>query len=168
MPDLQSLSDIAEYHRDAESSLKLLFSRANPDFAVRFATYLSAEIDGELVERISETDLRSSLVTLARIEVAIRSDYRARSKAKWSDNVSIAFRKIHKKYQERARLDDILNVWSVNLLPQDRIVISQLKGFFKFRHWLAHGRETNFAPVHAFQDVYLLANAVVTKLPLQS
>ncbi len=169
MPNLQSLTDIAEHHADAEASLRLLFSTANPNYAARFATYLPKEVNAELIGRIAETDLRSSLTTLARAEAALRVDYRERCRLKKADQVSIAFRKIYKARKDRARLDDdIMKIWCGSVLPADRAAINELRLLFKFRHWLAHGRYWNFAPSHRFQDVYLVADTVIGSLPLYS
>jgi hypothetical protein len=70
------LVDIADYHRDADSSLRLYFTRINPDFVVRFASNRQSEVDMELADRLSETDMRSALAVMARLEAAFRIDYR--------------------------------------------------------------------------------------------
>lgn len=169
MPSLQSLSDIAEHHNDAETSLRLLFSTTYPNYSARFATYLPREVSAELIERIDETDLRSSLTTLARVEAAFRVDYRERCRLKMPDNVSIDFRKIYKVRQDRARLDDdIIRTWHNHESPSNRVAIVKIRAMFKFRHWLAHGRYWNFAPSYSFQDIYLVSDFVLNNLPLHS
>lgn len=169
MPDIGTLPDIAEYQTDAENSFRLLFSQINLGYFLRFSTYLPREVDAELAARIDETDLRSSLMTLALVEAAFRVDYLERCKLKKTDNVSIAFRKIFKVKKERARLDDdILKTWYDNIVPADRRAITELRKMFKFRHWLAHGRYWNYSSNYNFQDVYLIANAVMDELQLYS
>lgn len=170
MPDLVSLVDIADYHTDAGASLRLYFSTINPEYTQRFTTYLPSEVNAELAQRMSETDLRSTLVVLARIEAALRKDYIERgSKLKLSDDISLAFRKIYKRKGRRANLnDDILDVWYQNLDPSSRSFISTLRGMLNFRHWLAHGRYWNPGAKYDFRDAYLLADIVLTSLPLCS
>ncbi|WP_376985193.1 hypothetical protein [Bosea sp. R86505] len=132
-------------------------------------TYLAKEVTAELAERLTETDMRSSLVALARIEAALRQDYEVRCKSKMSDDVSIKFRKIHKKRGRKARLDeDILAVWTEHVDQSSRAIISKLRGMLKFRHWLAHGRYWNHGTKYDFQDIYILADAIVSDLPLQN
>ena len=167
MPELQSLVDIADYHADAGHGLRLCFSRINPAYEERFTTYFPSEVDAELAERMSETDMRSALVLVARIEAALRRDYIERCRLKMADDVSIAFRKIHKKRGQRVRLDeDILDVWYQNVDPPGRKVVSTLRGLLKYRHWLAHGRYWDAGEQYSFQDSYVLAEAILTDLPL--
>ena len=167
MPNLPPLADIASYHADAEDALRLMFSKLNPNYDLRFASYLQSEVNAELISRLDETSLRSSLVTLARVEAALRIDYRARCKSKKADDISISFRRVFRARQERARLDeDIIQIWYDNVVPQERGVLSQLRGMFRFRHWLAHGRYWVFGQKYDFDDVYLIADAVINSLQL--
>jgi hypothetical protein len=167
MPDLISLIDIANYDIDIEANLGLYFSRSNPEYTRCFVAYSPAEVNSELAERMSETDKRSALVALARIEAAFRKDYIERCRLKKSDNISIAFRKIHRDRGRRARLDeDILDIWYQNVEPSSRKVISSLRGMLRFRHWLAHGRYWDIGAKYTFQDIYFLAEVVLTDLPL--
>ncbi len=169
MPELPPLADLADYHADAEAALRLLYSAINPDYGRRFTNYLNDEINEEFAEQLAETGLRSSLITLAQVEAAFRVDYRLRCKLKKADEISIKFRKIYKARKERARLDeDIIATWYQHVIPQERAVISQLRGMLKFRHWLAHGRYWIFGHKFVFEDVYLIADAVTSGLPLYS
>lgn len=167
MPNLPSLADIASHHVDAEAALRLLFSRANPNFDLRFSTYLKSEVDADLIKALNETNLRSSLVVLARVEAALRVDYLTRFKMNKPDQVSIRFRQIFRVKNARAHLDrDIIQTWYDYVGPQERAVLSQLRGMFKFRHWLAHGRYWVFVSKYTFGDVYLIADAVMQSFPL--
>jgi hypothetical protein len=167
MSDLLSLDDIENYHIDIEESLELYFSSNNPEYTKRFIIYSPTEVDLELVERKIETDRRSVLVALARIEAAFRKDYLERCRLKMSDTISIDFRKIYKKSGKRAKLDDdILDVWYQNVDPPGRKVISLLRGMLKFRHWLAHGRYWVMVSKYSFQDTYLVAKIVLADFPL--
>jgi hypothetical protein len=111
------LVDIADYHRDAESSLRLYFTPTNPDFVVRFAGDLLSEVEMKLVDRLSETDMRSVLAIMARVEAAFRIDYEQRCEMKKPDSVSIAFRKLFKTRGRKVRLEDeIWEVWRKSYL----------------------------------------------------
>lgn len=165
MPELVSLVDIADYHADADASLRSYFSKTSPTYTARFAVYLPSEVTAELSGRIDETDLRSTLVLLARVEAALRKDYIARAQGKSSDDISIEFRKIYRQRGRRARLEeDILETWKSALQNPEREIMSQLKGMLKFRHWLAHGRYWNVGSNYKFQDAYIVADAVITNI----
>ena len=162
---LVSLVDIASYQQDAEASLRLYFTAANPNFAALFAGYLQSEVAAQLAERLSETDMRSALVIMARVEAAFRIDYKQRCHKKKSDAVSVAFRKVFKRRREKARLDeDILETWCQST-PSTRPLISQLRGVFKFRHWIAHGRHWPVGNKYDFQTIYQLADGVCASFP---
>jgi hypothetical protein len=159
------LLDLAEYHRDAESSLRLYFTPANPDFVARFATYLPSEVAKQLAQRIDETDMRSALVVMARIEAAFRVDYKQRCQINKSDAISIAFRRLFRTRRENVRLDeDIWEIWRQSDTSK-KTLISQLRGVFHFRNWLAHGRYWPVGSKYDFQTVYQLADAVFADFP---
>jgi hypothetical protein len=135
-----SLPDIAAYQQDADSALRLLFTDTNPDFVLRFVGYRRVDIAAELTRRLDETDLRSSLTILARLEAAFRIDYKQRCAKKKPDPVSIEFRALsNAKGRKVALEDEIWEIWR-NAHPSTRPLISELRSAFKFRHWLAHGR----------------------------
>ena len=160
-----SLLELANYHRDAEASLRLYFTSVNPNFVVLFAGDRPSDVAEKLVARINETDMRSALAVMARIEAAFRLDYKWRRKAKRPDAVSIAFRR-HRR--ANVRLDeDIWETWRANH-PMTRPLISQLRSAFRFRHWLAHGRYWPAGQKYDFQTVYLLAQMVFATFPLSS
>lgn len=138
-----SISAVADYHRDAESSLRLYFTRTNPDFVARFAGDLPSEVEKELTDRLNETDLRSALAIMSRIEAVFRIDFRQRCKKKQPDGVSVAFRRLRKPYSAqdwRVPLErGIFDTWR-SVHPDTSSLIGDLKSAFRFRHWLAHGR----------------------------
>ena len=160
-----SLLDLADYHRDTEASLRLYFTSINPDFVALFAGDRPSDVARKLADRITETDMRSALAVMARVEASFRLDYQWRRKAKKPDAVSIAFRR-HRR--TNVRLDeDIWEIWSLNH-PTTRPLISQLRSAFNFRHWLAHGRYWRGGQKYDFQTVYFLAQAVLATFPLCS
>ena len=161
----ESLADIANYQLEAERSLRLYFSEDNPRFAAIFAGYRTSDVQTMLADMLSETDMRSGLVVMARIEAAFRVDYKERSRKKAADGLSVEFRKLWKRKGQHARLEDeIWNVWR-DIDPPTKQIISQLRSVFKFRHWLAHGRYWNIGNKYDFQTLYLLADAVLSDFP---
>jgi hypothetical protein len=154
------LPEIAAHHRDLESSLNIYFSVRSPSYLIRFAGYAVAEVTEELGARLRETDLTSSLAVLASIEAAFRIDYLQRCYRKRKDPVARAFRSIYKVKQQRASLEDeIFQAWSDNS-SVPRSIIGELRGAFRFRHWLAHGRylTPKLGRGYDFDDVFALAD----------
>jgi hypothetical protein len=167
-----SLGYVAAYHKDADSSLRLFFTDLNPNFTVRFFGESHDEIRLELEDRLNETELRSSLAILIRIEAAFRIDYeqRAAKRKRKRDAVSKAFRALYKKYGERVGLEEhIFTTWR-EANPGKGALISELKGAFKFRHWLAHGSfwEPKLGRKYDYVDLYTLGANALENFPLLS
>ena len=166
-PESNKLSEIATHKKAIWSSLTLYFSTASPNYPGRFVTYAANEVTEELRERLKETDLTSSLTVLASVEAAFRMDYLERCYRKGKDPVSRAFRDIYKnKLQHVSLEDEIFEVWANNL-PGARPVIGELRGAFRFRHWLAHGRywTPKWGRRYNFDDVFALADLTLSSFP---
>lgn len=162
-----AILDIAEYHNDVLASLKLYFSQVTPSFAARFVGRHPHEV---LAFRVEETDLRSALAVLTSIEAAFRVDYECRCQKRMKDDLSRAFRAIHKLRKARVSLEeDIFEAWRANSTGS-RQLIGDLRGAFKFRHWLAHGRywEPKLGRKYDFNFVYSLADDVLNAFPFQT
>ena len=165
--DHLGLPEIAAHHQDLESSLTLYFSAGSPNYLVRFATYAAGEVTDELRERLKETDLTSSLTVLASVEAAFRIDYLRRCYRRGKDPVSRAFRDIYKEKQRYASLEDeIFEAWTNNSSGV-RPIIGELRGAFRFRHWLAHGRywTPKFGRRYDFDDIFALADLTLHSFP---
>jgi hypothetical protein len=161
------LPEIAAHHQDVESSLTLYFSVSSPSYPVRFDGYTTSEVSGELGKRLGEVDLTSSLTVLASVEAAFRIDYLKRCYRKGKDPVSRAFRDIYKEKRQHASLEDeILEAW-INNSSVARSVIGDLRGAFRFRHWLAHGRywTPKLGRRYDFDDVFALADLTLRSFP---
>ncbi len=74
-----AIFEIAEYHNDVLSSLRLYFSQVPASFGARF---VGRRFDEVLASRVEETDLRSALAILTNIEAAFRVDYESRCQNK--------------------------------------------------------------------------------------
>ena len=161
------LAEIAAHHQDLESSLTLYFSVSSPSYLVRFAEYATSEVGEELGKRLGEVDLTSSLTVLASVEAAFRIDYLQRCYRRGKDPVSRALRDIYKEKQQNASLEDeILEAW-INHSSGARSIIGELRGAFRFRHWLAHGRywTPKLGRRYDFDDVFILAELTLHSFP---
>lgn len=165
-PDLKEIDD---HYRDLEASLRFYFNSASL-FPNRFLGYSKGDVTNELMQRLEETNLTSSLTVLASIEAAFRIDYRQRGnrKDKVRHPISRDFRDIYKKKGERASLDeDIFEAW-IQHHTSERALIGEIRGAFHFRHWIAHGRY--WTPKHGrkfeYADLYALADETFNSFPL--
>jgi hypothetical protein len=164
-----AIEAIAEYHNDVDSSLRLYFSEVSPGFGVRFFGLRPEEIQAELRSRLEETDQRSAFFILTSLEGAFRADYQCRCKKKMKDSLSRSFRNMYRDRETRVNLeDDIFEAWSENS-PELRQLISELRGAFRFRHWLAHGSYwvPKLGRKYDFNFVYSLADDVLSDFPFQ-
>jgi hypothetical protein len=161
------LPEIAAHHQDLESSLTLYFSAGSPSYLLRFAGYAATEVIDELGERLNEADLTSSLTVLASVEAAFRIDYLQRCYRRGKDPVSRAFRNIYKSKKQQASLEDeIFAAWADNSSGAQAI-IGELRGAFRFRHWVAHGRywTPKLGRRYDFNDVFTLADLTLRSFP---
>jgi len=168
--DPLDLDEIVKYHDDVLSALYAFFRNSSRDFTARYGGHNAEEIQAFLTARLEETDLRSALILLAAVEAAFRIDYQVRCKQKLKDDLSREFRGLYKKYELRVRLeDDILEVWK-KYYPGQGALIGELRGAFKFRHWLAHGRyyDPKLGRRYDYQSVFTLADAALHDLEFKS
>lgn len=156
-PSLQ-LDELASYHEDLIASLGLYFSPSNPAFDARFAG-----------KRI----VRSAFFVLTRLEASFKMDFEFRCEKRLKDGLSRYFRKVSKRRKDAVRLDeDILEGWKMHsdISPEPSRAIGELRGAFKFRHWLAHGRywSPKLGRRYDFDSIHLLASAIVSGFPFES
>lgn len=166
-----TIVEIAEYHNDVVDSLKLYFSEISPSFSTRFFGRSPAEVASELAARIEETDRRSAFFILTALDAAFRADYLRRCQNKRKDPLSRALRVIYKIRSENASLDEhIFETWKEKSFAPGPRLIGELRGAFKFRHWLAHGRcgEPKLGRKYDFNFVYSLADDVLSAFELRS
>lgn len=163
-----SSEEIADIFSYREKSLKLLFSIRNPNFQNDFVGYNAEEINNELKEQLDEVEKDACLNLLASIEALFRLDYAIRCEERHKDDISRKFREAFAEKQYRISLEDeILDEW--NDLPYiASSIISNVKGAFKYRHWLAHGRYWTYKSTqYDFFGLYNLA-LQINGLPLKS
>lgn len=162
------LDEIGRHHLDVEASIRSYFVFGNIRSAARFAGYTSEEIQQEMNSLLEEQDRAASMNLLAALEAAFRVDFLQRCYKKGKDPVSREFRKLYASEGIYVSLEeDIFQVWKQkSSVPSS--VISQLKGAFKYRHWLAHGRY--WVPKfrqYDYHDIYTLAEAIFDSFPFE-
>jgi hypothetical protein len=157
-----SIEWLAEYHSDVLAALKIYFMPGTAYFRSRSYASSAQKPSARLLGYLEETNLRSSLAILSSIEAAFRQDYLYRCNKKLKDDLSKAFRAIYKLRQSRVSLDeDIFEAWNTYTSGANRL-IGILRGAFRFRHWLAHGRywKPKLGRTYDFEYLYLLAKDV--------
>jgi hypothetical protein len=163
-----SLADIAKHHTDLEKALRLYFSEDAPTFEIRFFGYSLTEVKHELNERLTELEMTSSLTILSAVEAAFRIDYIQRYDEKKKDPISKKLRTLYKIKQAKASLDeDIFEIWKEHITGGSPL-IADLRGAFKLRHWLAHGRywTRKFGRTYDYFTVYSIAERTLNSFPL--
>jgi len=160
----QDIDEIVAHFDDVSNSLKLFFSPTAPNFRERFKGYQSPEINAELNLHLSETDTASGFTLLASLEASFRTDYYLRVNMKRKDLLSQAFFALYQSKGLRVSLEeDILEQWKVYGKANNQL-IGELRGAFKFRHWLAHGRYwiPKLGQKYDYYSLYVLAERVLT------
>jgi len=162
---IEEISDIFSYRN---KSLRLLFSNKNPNFKSDFVGYNKEEINNELKEQLNEVEKDACLNLLASVEAKFRLDYAIRCEERDKDDISRKFREVFAERQYRISFEDgILNQWK-DLPEITSSIISYVKGAFKYRHWLAHGRFWTYkSKKYDFFGLYNLA-LLVNELPLKN
>src|SRR5271166_1957517 len=110
-----SLSGAAQYHYDVVESLKRYFNPDSPNTLARLDTYPGPRVAVRPSDYFEETGLRSSLAILTSIDAAFKRDYRFRCENKLKDDLSRAFRAIHKRkpdYQNVNLEKVIFDAWT--------------------------------------------------------
>lgn len=160
--------EIATHHNDCKEALKEYLNPRQKIHKSRFPDYKFNSLPNVLRGRIRELEHTSSLSLLAAIEAAFRIDYYQRILKSKSGNLSNALKLIYDQKGVKASLEeDILTAWSDHAKGVSQLV-GDLKGAFKYRHWLAHGRY--WAPKlsrskYDYETVYTLADNVFYNFP---
>lgn len=162
------LTALARDHTDTEQSVRSYFLSAPSP--IRFPGYTMNEVRAEMEGLLSEHDRRSALALLAALEASFRIDYLQRRYRREKDPLSRSLRAIFGRKEERASLEeDILGAWKdYSNIPSARVIVQELRGALKYRHWLAHGRYwvPKLGQKYDYQGIYILAQAVFTDFPL--
>ena len=168
-PERLRFEDVALSHSDTDKSLRFYYTapgivNRNP----KFIGYSIPELQQELNLRLDELDKNSAFNLLAALEASFRVDFYLRCHDRKKDALSSSFREIYRTKGDRASFEeDILEAWK-NHWPSAKALLSELKGAFRYRHWLAHGRywAPKLGKQYDFSSVYLIAQAVDRDLHL--
>lgn len=163
------LIDISRTYNDIDASVRNYFLLATTTPLTRFAGYSSAELEMEMRTLLSEHERSIALSILAALEAAFRVDYLQRCYRKKKDSLSAALRIIYTKKGPRASLEeDILQAWK-DQTSASRQIIAEVRGAFRYRHWLAHGRYwvPKLGQRYDYNGLYILAEAILENFPLE-
>lgn len=150
--------DIAEMFSYREKSIKIFFSNHNPDYSSTFVGFSQPELEEELNYHLAEIERDACLNLLAAIEAIFRLDYAIRCEERDKADISRKFRALFSEYQYWLPLEDgIFEEWK-KVSGIKTSTISFLKGAFKYRHWLAHGRYWTLKAGKQKYDFYELYN----------
>ncbi|OAD23747.1 hypothetical protein THIOM_000409 [Candidatus Thiomargarita nelsonii] len=136
----QSLEEISDYYKVMAEALRKYYNATESPIPARFIGLSQEELEKEHSSRLNELDKNVSLSLLSAIEASLRIDYLNRVYRREKDDLSKAFRQIHKTKENKASLEeDILSSWK-KYHPEYKSLFSDILGALKYRHWLAHGR----------------------------
>ncbi len=174
-----NLANIAAHYTDVEAALRHYFADPLAQ-GNRFAGYTPDKVYEELEQRLEEEDRGSVLSILATLEAAFRIsrksfcaqkllreiDYLQRVYKRKKDVLSKEFRALYKTKGTRISLDDIFSAWTKHSNAPKRL-ISDLRGAFNYRHWLAHGRYWNpkLGQRYDYDSIYRLADNIFNSFP---
>lgn len=165
-----SLQDISEYYAESDYAFRLLFSPLNPDFEVRYAIHTINEIRKKRGCRLTELDKLSGFAVLSSIESTLKVDYLIRCEDKRKDALSRRFRAIFKRKKERISFDtELIDSW-IQEHPEHKQIFGDLRGAWRYRHWLAHGRYwlPKLGRKYDYFSLHSLAESIHDQLPLVS
>jgi len=165
-----SLQDISEYYAESVYAFHLVFGSLNPDFEVRYAINTMDEIRKMRVNRLTELDKLSGFAVLSSIEATLKVDYLIRCKDRKKDALSRRFRRIFKKKKERISFDtELIDSWAQEH-PEYKQILGELRGAWRYRHWLAHGRYwlPKLGRKYDYFSLHSLAESIHNQLPLVS
>jgi hypothetical protein len=168
-PLFTSLSGSAHYHYDVVESLRRYFNPDSSYSLARVDTYSGPREIVSPADYFEETGQRSCLAMLTSIEAAFRQDYLFRCRKRLTDDLSRALRAIYKQKQDSVSLErDLFDAWSKHTSGANSL-IGDLRGAFRFRNWLAHGRywPPKLARKYDFEYLYRLADTVYCTPPLR-
>lgn len=165
-----SLEDVASHYADVAAALEAYFDFASVSDDPRFFGPSPQEMERELGLRLVEHDRGATFLLLSAVEAALRMDDLLRCHRRLKDPLSRAFRILFREKRSRASLEeDLLDGWkSHTSVPT--ATVSDLKGAFRYRHWLAHGRYWTLKAGrdYDFPSIYRIARMVFERFPLET
>lgn len=162
-----SLDEVIEQKDDIDKALLIMYSEDNATYQSLFVGRSKDEIEEEMLMRMDESDKTHSLLLLTAVEAMFRLDAEERYRRKNKDPLS---RKIRELYRTRKniKLEDHLITARAEVEPLMKRYFDALKGAFKYRHWLAHGRywESNIPEIRTrkfdFTNIHFIVSNVIS------
>ena len=170
LADDLAFSEIDAHHKDSIDSFQLYFSPNSPAYTIRFLGESHASVQIQLNQRIQETETRSIFALLTSLEATFRIDFDSRCRRRLKDDLSRFFRATERKRGDAVRLDqDILEGWKQHSSASPQL-IGQLRGAFKLRHWIAHGRywAPKLGQTYTFNMVATMTSAILQTFPFEA
>lgn len=131
-----------------------------------FTGFSKKELTEHLSYHLQEAEYDACLALLAAIEAAFRLDFDYRHKKRRKDSRSKAVRRISKtprgEFSFRISIESLFDILALDNTAPAR-TINLLKIYFRYRHWLAHGRYWQLRIGRdrpTFSDIYQIAQAV--------
>jgi hypothetical protein len=162
-----SLDEVIDQKEDIDKALLIMYSEDNVTYQSMFVGMSKDEVEEEMLMRMDESDKTHTLLLLTAVEAMFRLDAEERYRRKNKDPLS---RKIKEIYRTRVniKLEDHLIAARIEVEPSMKRYLDALKGAFKYRHWLAHGRywESNIPEIknrrYDFTNIRLIISSVVS------
>ena len=124
------------------------------------------ELEHHLTYHLREAEYDACLSLLGAIEAAFRLDFDSRYSKRLKDPRSKAVRRMAKEAKDvfhfRIPISELFDLLAIDHSVPDR-VINVLKIYFKYRHWLAHGRYWQLQkgkPKPTFSDIFQVAQTI--------
>lgn len=168
--DNLAFCDIANIYNNREKALRLYFSPKNPDYVSLFLGETETDITEMLKYQLAEINKDACFNLLAAIEAKFRLDYNVRGERRFRDALSSKCRELYRTLKSKVSLEDqIFDLWK-DEFPTYKQSFSLLKGAYKYRHWLAHGRywvlKAGQPDGYEFNDLYQVAS-IIDGLPFK-
>lgn len=139
----QGIEDIANHREITHRSINYYHSQKNIDFEGLFFGLSPSELEEKRYQTDLENDTLIGFNLLTAIEAMFRLDFIARVNNKGKDDLSRHFYQLHQEKELRVSLEnDIFSGWEehVTLDRDSTAIFRELRGAFKYRHHIAHGR----------------------------
>ena len=160
--------EVAEHFEVLQKALRNLYHHPPDWLRHRFPNEPPSAMASDLDNRLLEIERDGSLTLLAAIEASFRVDFLDRVYNRRKDALSRACRTLYANVGARPKLEDELFALWLDYTHIAPSLISDLRGAFNYRHWLAHGRywTPRFGRRYDFDNVFLLAQAAVNALDI--
>ena len=166
---LQKISGALRTEAEAIKAQADQASSLSPSFGLTFQM-----VDAATQEAIQEADRLATLALFAAIEAAFQLDYLSRVSGKHRPKSAKRIRRSFKDVANALKakrltapsMETLIDAWQVEFndtrSPKTKQKLGQLKGCYRYRHWLAHGRYWSLRQDQVnHDDLFVLADEVI-------